>query len=92
MAYRYTEAQQKFLRRKRAKEREEEKGCDCPGCDKCAGHVRNCTCDHDLGWLESRHANRREKGLVSDSDGGTVAAGSDLPPHINRTAFEEFGF
>lgn len=45
MPYEQTPGQQHYLRKKYAKARDEETGCDCPGCDTCKGFVRNCTCD-----------------------------------------------
>ena len=51
MPYLYSEAQKKYLRRMHAEEAELERGCDCPGCDKCSGFVSGCKCDTDMDAL-----------------------------------------
>lgn len=48
MPYEMTKAQRRYLKKKYAKEKEEEKCCDCMGeCDTvtCTGFIRGCTCD-----------------------------------------------
>lgn len=54
MPYKTTPAQQAYLRKRFAQQRDEETCCDCPGCETCKGFVRNCKCDHDLSFLEER--------------------------------------
>lgn len=55
-----TDGQRRHLRKRFARERDEEGCCDCPGCDSCKGFVRGCTCDHDLSWLQSRNGTNKE--------------------------------
>ena len=43
--YETSAAQQAYLRKMHSQKREAEGTCDCPGCDKCTGFVRNCECD-----------------------------------------------
>lgn len=44
--YKKSEAQQRYLRRMyAARAKDDDKCCDCAGCDKCPGFVARCTCD-----------------------------------------------
>jgi hypothetical protein len=79
-----SEAQRRYLRKKFAKEREEEKGCDCPGCDKCAGFVRNCTCDHDLTWLRMRHGETMDDKGSGENSRENVDMGETDPQRRER--------
>lgn len=90
MPIQYTDKQLQFLKKKFAKEREEERCCDCPGCATCTGFVKNCTCDHDLSWLRMRHEQSNREGMADQGSGESLSGG--VPEHVDARAFEEFGF
>ena len=44
--YKKSPAQQKYLKRMyAARAKDDDKCCDCAGCDKCTGFVAGCKCD-----------------------------------------------
>lgn len=91
MPYEQTEAQKRFLRKRYAKLKEEETGCDCPGCEKCKGFVRNCTCDHDTEWLKMKYGSQENRqGMADQGPGGST--GNAAPDHVNPEAYRTFGF
>jgi hypothetical protein len=64
--YEITEAQKRFLRKKFAREHDEETGCDCPGdceIETCKGFTRNCTCDQRSILAELRDEIATKKAL-----------------------------
>lgn len=94
MPYEYTEAQRRFLRRKFAEDRELETSCDCAGCDKCRGFVRNCTCDHDLSFLRMRHDNRQQENGqgMADRRQSESTGESSRPGNVDQADFERYGY
>ncbi len=87
-----SEAQKRYLRRRYAQERENETCCDCPGCDKCKGFVRNCTCDHDTEWLRIRHGKQEDREGMADLGESESLPGRTIPGHVDPKAYQTFGF